>query len=186
MGSTDDAVSRLCTECGMCCDGSLFSIVELGLEEDAPMGPTFFDTKGVRRFAQPCPCFDSVCTIYDARPRTCRVFLCDTARAVQSGRLGLRQAQERIGQMRQQVALLRGMSEDPSKPAAALVRGIVDDYRARRQDPSYSEEDRARARAAFAYRKLKRRYFVARHKRYLRSLRRAMTRLWSGRGGVDA
>lgn len=184
MASNESAVARLCQECGLCCDGSLFTVVGLEADEDCPVGPVVLDGKGDRKFLQPCRCFDKVCTIYEARPRACAVYFCHTAKLVDAGRLDLDRGLERIARMRGVVEQLRAMSGDREAPVSALVRKAVDAYRARRKTPQYSEADRALATAAFEYRKLKKRYFAPRYKRYLGRLRRALARLRSPRGAA--
>ena len=75
-----DAVSQLCPNCGLCCNGVLFADVELRAGDDAKrlkdLGMTL-EKKGQGKvaFAQPCACFDGkLCGIYADRPKRCRTF----------------------------------------------------------------------------------------------------------------
>lgn len=93
----------LCTECGLCCDGSLFSDVELsgareisGLEalgvniEDG-------DATAAALLLQPCSALQAKrCSIYAHRPKCCRTFECRLLQDVQSGKVTIEHARQTI------------------------------------------------------------------------------------------
>jgi uncharacterized protein len=78
---SDDESAHLCTSCGFCCDGTLFS-------KFAVRGPeaSWAERRGLRvigepgdlHATQPCGCFgaDGRCSGYDTRPASCRLFVC--------------------------------------------------------------------------------------------------------------
>jgi len=86
---------QLCLACGLCCDGSLFGHVRLGLQDDAkklkalglPVSISRTHTP-VLRFRQPCSalCEDRRCRVYADRPSQCRTFECRVFQDVQAGR----------------------------------------------------------------------------------------------------
>ncbi len=69
----------ICTQCGLCCDGSLFRAARLKEDDDR----TLMAREGIRvheaqrQFELPCPCLvEKRCSIYDERFSTCRRFRC--------------------------------------------------------------------------------------------------------------
>lgn len=88
--------STLCTQCALCCDGGLFEAVKVGpVEREAlqRLGLTIEDAPEPF-FRQPCAkLIDRACSIYAARPRTCRNFSCALLRQVRDGGVALGEAQ---------------------------------------------------------------------------------------------
>lgn len=75
------AASRLCTACGLCCNGVLFQIVRLQPEDSVraleSRGMKLNRKKHEPYFRQPCSFLgDRTCQHYAARPWRCRVFEC--------------------------------------------------------------------------------------------------------------
>ena len=106
----------LCTQCGLCCDGTLFGRVELLLADDVDG----LKTQGLRivagskpRFTQPCPALseDCTCRIYAQRPQQCRAFDCALLLRVRSGELGVESAERLIRRTRKQAARVRQLLE---------------------------------------------------------------------------
>ena len=90
--SSTDAVSQLCPNCGLCCNGVLFADVELRKGDDAGRLAELGLSLGMKgsklAFAQPCTCFDGkFCKIYADRPKRCRTFECGLLKRVQAGGL---------------------------------------------------------------------------------------------------
>jgi len=74
-------VENICLGCGLCCDGTLFSYVELceadRAEEVARSGLTLHRVDGKLRFPQPCSASqEGCCTVYEKRPQACRDYRC--------------------------------------------------------------------------------------------------------------
>lgn len=77
--STNAAASRLCAECGLCCNGVIFHTVRLqpgdSARELAALGLKLKRSRS--RFSQPCTAYcDGLCSIYAQRPVRCRRFAC--------------------------------------------------------------------------------------------------------------
>ena len=91
------SLERLCLECGMCCDGTLFTHVALKPDEAKRIG-----IDGVIR--QPCPQLgaDRKCGVYAQRPRGCSTFVCMLGRALEDGEVGFDEA---LGLVREGQAL---------------------------------------------------------------------------------
>ena len=110
-----DAVSQLCPNCGLCCNGVLFADVELRAGDDAKQLKTLGLTLKIKgraklAFAQPCACFDGkFCSIYADRPKRCRTFECGLLKRVQDGRLATDSALGKIAQTKSQVEKVRGL-----------------------------------------------------------------------------
>lgn len=98
-------IDRLCTACGLCCDGTLFRDVRL-TQADAPnrlrrLGLTL-EKRGTRTcLTQPCTAFDgALCTLYADRPSRCRAFECRVLQRVANGSLDLPSARRHIRRAR--------------------------------------------------------------------------------------
>lgn len=108
------AISQLCPNCGLCCNGVLFADVELQAGDDAArlidLGISF-NKKGLKRaFAQPCHCFDGkLCRIYADRPKRCATFECGLLKRVQSGEMSASAALKRIAAAKKLVEKVRDL-----------------------------------------------------------------------------
>ena len=75
-----DPLSTLCTSCGLCCDGSLFTQVPLSADEVALLrrrGLPLLVNGERRALTQRCAALaGSSCTIYEERPEGCRRYRC--------------------------------------------------------------------------------------------------------------
>jgi hypothetical protein len=98
-GAADDQEpieSTLCTQCALCCDGGLFHAVKVGPVERETLqglGLTIEDAPEPF-FRQPCAkLIDHACSIYAARPKTCRNFSCALLRQVRDGEVASGEAQ---------------------------------------------------------------------------------------------
>ena len=113
---------NLCIECGLCCNGVMFSIVALQPGESAKA----LGALGLRvkrgTFTQPCAALDGLCcTIYEQRPVRCRLFECQQLQRIADGRLTEAQALEAIRDVQRRVAELNLLLEkaganNPRKP----------------------------------------------------------------------
>lgn len=75
------AASRLCLDCGMCCNGVLFQIVRLqpgdSVRDLESLGLRLSRKKREPYFRQPCEkLIECTCSIYESRPMRCRLFEC--------------------------------------------------------------------------------------------------------------
>jgi uncharacterized protein len=113
--SSAAAISRLCPNCGLCCNGVLFADVELRAGDDAQrltnLGLILGKKgRGKLAFAQPCACFDGkLCGIYADRPKRCRTFECGMLKRVQAGELNAEAALKTISRAKFQVEKVRGL-----------------------------------------------------------------------------
>jgi Fe-S-cluster containining protein len=114
MSAAESAASRLCAQCGMCCNGVMFHTVRLqpgdSAKELAALG---FKLKRKRKhdcILQPCRAYrDAQCSIYASRPERCRLFECRQLAGVASGEITEAGALERIRAARQQVGEIDGL-----------------------------------------------------------------------------
>jgi uncharacterized protein len=115
VSKSTDAVSQLCPNCGLCCNGVLFADVELRAGDDAKrlkkLGLTITKkTQTKLVFAQPCACFDGkLCAIYTDRPKRCRTFECGLLKRVQDGGLDADAALKTISKTKCQAEKVRGL-----------------------------------------------------------------------------
>lgn len=83
-------MSNICTACGMCCDGTLFSYVPIAADDDlTPLREkhaVFESREQGDSFRQPCSALESrCCTIYAVRPSACRAYRCKLLEKVEAG-----------------------------------------------------------------------------------------------------
>lgn len=127
------SLSRLCSACGMCCDGTLFDLVKIqstdsvktlklhGLRIKEKRGETFFD--------QPCPTHEAgCCSIYQDRPQRCRLFNCQQLQRVESGEIDEVQAHEKIQETRDRIEKI--LSHLTALGSTNSKRSLMTRYRA--------------------------------------------------------
>ena len=106
-------IEKLCPNCGLCCDSTLFADVELRASDKparlSKLGLTLMKkTKTVTAFAQPCACFDGkLCTIYAERPKRCGLFECGLLKRVEAGELTAKSALKKISEAKQRAKKIR-------------------------------------------------------------------------------
>lgn len=103
----------LCTNCALCCDGTLFADVELvGQAELARLEIMGMEIENEDRrtglLSQPCAALHGTrCGIYAHRPKCCRVFECDLLQSAQRGFVTVERALEQIANARDQIRQVR-------------------------------------------------------------------------------
>jgi Fe-S-cluster containining protein len=86
------SLEALCQSCGLCCDGSLFTRVPLGVDEVVPMEALAVVTneRGGRHVPQRCAALSgTVCQVYAQRPLACRRYECLLFGALREGEVSL-------------------------------------------------------------------------------------------------
>lgn len=110
------AASRLCTACGMCCDGTMFQIVRMQ-PGDKPaelsrLGMKIRCHEGAFHMEQPCAALQELCcTIYDKRPSRCRLFNCQQLQRLEAGVISEDEAAAVIATTRDLVRRVRDLIE---------------------------------------------------------------------------
>ena len=104
-----DAASRLCTACGLCCNGVLFHIVRLqpsdSVKQLEGLGMKLNRKKHEPYFRQPCTFLHGcTCTQYDARPARCRLFECQLLARLAAGEGSESNSRLAIDEAKQHVA----------------------------------------------------------------------------------
>jgi Fe-S-cluster containining protein len=124
MKSAPDSLQRgqdLCLSCGLCCDGTIFSTVEIDNPETIQRYKSAgidFDianevTDGKQRFRQPCAAFAAgCCKIYPDRPLVCRNFKCDLLKAYMENEIDFFAASEIVKKVKDRKSdILRRITE---------------------------------------------------------------------------
>jgi len=112
---TPSLTDALCTQCGLCCDGTLFADVELSGEAEVArleiMGlDVESETRTTGLLSQPCAALRGTrCGIYAHRPKCCRVFECHLLQNAKRGAVTVERALEEIANARNQIAQVRTM-----------------------------------------------------------------------------
>lgn len=107
--SMSDAATRLCTNCGLCCNGVLFDLVRLqpqdSVQQLTRLGMKLRRKKTQPWFPQPCQFLQScACTIYENRPTRCRLFECQQLKKLHAGQITEQDALEVIARTKAMVA----------------------------------------------------------------------------------
>lgn len=94
---------RLCTQCALCCDGSLFADVELASRAEATrvevMGLRIDDDADARLILLPCSALRGTrCSVYAHRPQCCRTFECQLLQDTRRGAVSVERAEEHIAE----------------------------------------------------------------------------------------
>jgi hypothetical protein len=101
--------SILCTKCGLCCDGSLFSDVELsGAREAGRLELAGLEIEDDALLLQPCVALDGKrCSMYSHRPKCCRTFECRLLKRVRAGAVDVPSAESTISSALSMVKRIR-------------------------------------------------------------------------------
>src|SRR5213079_901703 len=91
----------LCTQCGLCCDGSLFADVELASRDEASslelLGLEIEEEGRHGVLVLPCRALEGTrCSVYALRPDCCRTFECKLLQAARRGLVSVTRARELI------------------------------------------------------------------------------------------
>jgi len=101
------SLEALCQSCGLCCDGSLFTRVPLGMSEKVPEERLGVITNGFggRHVPQRCAALaGTVCQVYAERPLACRRYECLLFAALREGEVALPEALEVVRKAQSLVA----------------------------------------------------------------------------------
>ena len=127
--------SRLCSECGLCCNGVMFYRVRLQ-SGDSPRELIALGLKWKRKHSeeyilQPCPAHrDFRCAIYEQRPARCRRFECRLLKRLALHELSESEALEKIGEAVQRAAQVDQLLKisgktDPKRPLSKRYEKII-------------------------------------------------------------
>lgn len=108
------ATDLLCTNCGLCCDGSLLGDVELAGAGEADrlecLGIAVEDDGDGYVLPQPCAALEGTrCSVYPHRPGSCRTFECALLLRVRRGDVGLPVALVRVRETRTRIARIEAL-----------------------------------------------------------------------------
>ena len=135
--------SRVCLSCGLCCSGTVYSVIPLEAGEEARAAASGFalvrDADGERGAAQPCPQLQgTACRLYGGwRPRACEDYACRLLGALRRGELSEDEAMARIARLKAMIA--QHLPDSGGRSLRALVseaaeltrRGAIDPDEAR-------------------------------------------------------
>jgi Fe-S-cluster containining protein len=123
---TRSLTDTLCTQCGLCCDGSLFADVELSGRGEATrlevLGLEIEDDGGDRELlVQPCAALQGRrCAIYAHRPECCRTFECRLMRDARRGAVSVEQAAALIAEALERIRRVRKLMAQLGRSGARL------------------------------------------------------------------
>ena len=159
------SAQHICTACGLCCDGSLFTkaTVQAGDEATVQALGLVVTSNDKQQSSFPLPCrhyCQAQCTVYDQRPPVCRNYRCALLRNVERGALSSSQAQARVAQVRAAQAHLHTLL--PAQPSSAInVAAVRKQYAAlSRETPEQRRSNAALLMACMHYIALIEMHFV--------------------------
>lgn len=122
---TADVASRLCTVCGLCCNGVLFHIVRLqqtdSVKELEALGMKVSRKKREPYFKQPCSFLkDCTCSNYAARPLRCRLFECRQLQRLADQQVTEDDVIHAIGDVKRRVAKIEAMLQQAGNTSVHL------------------------------------------------------------------
>ena len=131
----ETAASRLCSACGICCNGVMFYRVLLQ-SIDSPreliaLGLRWKRKRAEQFILQPCPAHqESKCAIYEQRPERCRLFECRLLKRVAAREIDEPEAREKIREAVERAADVNRLLDaagksDPKKPLAKRYEKIT-------------------------------------------------------------
>ena len=109
------SLEALCQSCGLCCDGSLFTRVPLGVNEVVPEAKlnVITNAQGGRHVPQRCAALEGTrCQAYAERPLACRRYECLLFGALREGEVSLPEALEVVKRAQALVASASPERED--------------------------------------------------------------------------
>lgn len=120
-GNTAIEANTLCQECGICCDGTLFSFVKIYPEEvkkTKNLGITVYKDKNAQNvFDLGCPRFvEGSCTVYLERPRKCCSFSCKLQRDVMNGTIKYEESLKIVALVKKHTSWIRDAIISKAKP----------------------------------------------------------------------
>ena len=134
----------LCTDCGLCCDGTFYGSVVVAAAETERLARVrlpLVQNEGACTMAQPCTALRGrLCDAYADRPSACAAYECELRKKVNAGACSLTEAREPIAAMRALLVTIRqafeireGDSiwekiltlEEPATPEAAALAVVT-------------------------------------------------------------
>jgi Fe-S-cluster containining protein len=89
--------SKLCTKCGLCCNGSFLADVELSRREASRLEFAGLEIEDDSLLLQPCSALQGKrCSIYSLRPKCCRTFECGLLQQAKRGAISIATATQKI------------------------------------------------------------------------------------------
>jgi Fe-S-cluster containining protein len=118
----EDELTRLCRECGACCDGTLFAWVELEVHERTRRPPRRLSlVRDGTAMVQPCEHHGARgCSIYDERPAACRSYRCALFERHRDERGPIEPRIDRVEKLRAVVARVRAVVGGPGEDDRGL------------------------------------------------------------------
>lgn len=155
-------LSALCQQCGLCCDGSLFTFLPVEpaeVERTRALGVRLEDRRdGRTAMLLPCPVLKGTCCgAYAERPTRCRTYVCELGKALEQKERAFDAAVAIVVEAKHRLDTLARMlpAADPGEQRSVLQRAFA--IEATEPDDARFKAVRAEARAIEA---MLRQYFV--------------------------
>jgi uncharacterized protein len=128
---SEQGLSALCVECGLCCDGSLFRFLPVEKHETAlyqSLALPVVTQSGRLAMRLPCAKLEGkCCTVYEQRPSGCRGFVCHLGDRLVKGEVEFPKALAVVREAQRRIEVLRGTWPGPEpvvqRATQAAARG---------------------------------------------------------------
>lgn len=160
---------RLCTFCGLCCEGYFHCKAYIYNQEDEKIAEQnnaiiFKDADDRLCFVLPCPVYNQLCTVYPKRPLVCIKHKCDLLKGVLDGTIPIYKALEIADQMKDTVQFLKTDLEKIKKKKklhniSILMRYFYEQYPDNRVPPEIKKKHALRLLTYAKFLFLEKKYF---------------------------
>lgn len=110
--------NALCTQCGLCCDGTFYGSVVVAPDERLRLeraGLRVLQREGALSMSQPCAALRGcLCAAYEERPSACARYACSLRKAVSAEACSLDDALAKIARMRALLTAIRDAFDCPA------------------------------------------------------------------------
>lgn len=124
------ALSQLCLDCGLCCDGTLFRYVAISgseREELVRLGIGVGENRKGDVMWLPCGKLEGkCCSIYEARPGGCRRFVCALGKRLEAKEVCLEDARAEVVKMQASLSKLKSVLPPGDEPVLRQARAHID------------------------------------------------------------
>lgn len=126
-------LEKLCSACGLCCDGSLFTFVPVSPSEALRLEgklALFTRKSGDQALRQPCGALEGTCCrVYAERPLACRDFVCTLWKAFDGGEARLDEALKIVAEAHALIGKVGPLAEARAQLRSPEGAGLSDEAR---------------------------------------------------------
>jgi len=138
-----DLASKLCVQCGLCCDGTFFEDIELENDDELDrcedLGLRVDDSQAEPLLLQPCNALEECqCSVYAYRPQCCRTFRCHLLNELECSKISFERALSIVFDLKEKRSeLLRLIPERHNKNTSSSLRSKILEFMEEASEKSF-------------------------------------------------